>query len=486
VDRHLVVVVGAGFAGLGLAIQLRRQGIDDFVVLERGEQLGGVWRDNVYPGVACDIPAHLYSYSFEPNPDWSRFFAPQREILAYLERCADKYDVRSKIRTREGVTSAAWDEAQRRWILTTSRGRTIEARAVVCAAGIALSRPTLPKIPGIDSFEGRLFHSARWDANAELDGKSIGVIGTGASAIQIVPEIAPKASRLYVFQRTPPWVMARPDQPIPPKTRDLLRRRPIVQKVARTSLYWLLEGLGTGFVLDHRVQRLRERFARKFLAKSVPDETLRAKLTPNYLLGCKRVLFSNDWYPTLLRPNVEVVTDPIGAVDGRAIVTADGARRDLDVLVCATGFEAAEATLPFELRGRAGRTIATSGDDGLLAYLGTTVPGFPNFFFIVGPNTGLGHNSMIFMMESQYPYVLGALRVLASGDVQALDVKVERARRYNERLQSRLAKSVWNTGGCASWYRTASGVNTTLWPGYTWEFRLRTRRFDREAYDHDP
>jgi cation diffusion facilitator CzcD-associated flavoprotein CzcO len=480
--RTGVVVIGAGFAGLGLAILLRRQGRADFVVLEKSSRLGGVWRDNVYPGVACDVPAHLYSYSFEPNPDWTRFFAPRDEILAYLERCADKYEVRSHIRFGEGLVRATWREDEKLWRVETEAGSVYEAPALVCASGIGLTRPILPSIPGLDAFTGKVFHSARWDRVTPLEGKRIGVIGTGASAIQIVPEIAPKASRLHVFQRTAPWVVAKPDRAIPPSTRDLFRRRPGVQRAARTGIYWLLEALGSGFVIDPRIQQLRERFARRFLLSSVPEPELRAKLTPRYTIGCKRILFSNDWYPALRRPNVEVVTEAIREVRGGALVTADGATREVDVVVCATGFEAAEPVLPFSVEGREGHDLA----DGLPpAYLGTAMRGFPNLFFIIGPNTGLGHSSMVFMMESQYPYVLGALEALRSGAARALEVKPDLLERYNERIQARLAKSVWNTGGCTNWYRTANGLNTTLWPGFTWEFRLRTRRFDIESYRRD-
>jgi cation diffusion facilitator CzcD-associated flavoprotein CzcO len=484
-ERCFAVVVGAGFAGLGLAIKLRRAGIDDFVILEAQDRLGGTWRDNVYPGVACDIPAHLYSYSFEPNPDWTRFFAPQSEILAYLERCADKYDLRSRIRFGEGARSAVWDEDKQRWIVTTARGRTIEARALVCAAGIALSRPILPSIPGLDRFEAPVFHSARWDASAPIDGKRIALIGTGASAIQVGPAIAPQAARLYVFQRTPPWVIPRPDAEISPRARRLFRLFPILQKAIRTALYWWLEWQGIGFFIDRSVQRFRQRAVREFLETSVPDPALREKVTPRYVMGCKRVLLSSEWYPTLCRPNVEVVPERIEAAEGRELVTADGTRREVDLVVCATGFEAAEAKLPFDLVGKDGLRFDDVQKNGLEAYLGTTVPGFPSFFFVVGPNTGLGHNSLVFMMESQYPYILGALRMLASGKASSLTVKAEHSRRYNEELQARLARTVWTDGGCVNWYRTKDGANPVLWPGFTWEFRLRTWRFDARAYDYE-
>jgi cation diffusion facilitator CzcD-associated flavoprotein CzcO len=487
VRHHRIAIIGAGFAGLGMAIRLRQEGVDDFVVLERAPSLGGVWRDNRYPGVACDVPAHLYSYSFEPNPRWTRFFAPQREILAYLERCADKYDVRRHIRFGAGVQALVFDEDRQVWTITTEGGSVFEADVVVCASGLALTQPKLPPITGLDTFEGSLFHSSRWNQDEPLDGRRVAVVGTGASAIQIVPAIAPRVGRLTVFQRTAPWVVARPDHEIGPRAQGLFERHPAAQKVLRGAIYTLLETFAVGFVVDPRVNRARQALALRFLAKSVADPALRAKLTPTFTLGCKRVLFSSDYLPALQRPNVELVTERIARIEGSEIVTEDGARREVDAIVCATGFEAADAQLAFDVVGRSGRSLRDAWSrEGASAYLGCSVAGFPNFFMLIGPNTGLGHSSMIYMMESQMAYVLDALAQMRAADLATLEVRREAQERYNARLQERLAKTVWMTGGCASWYVSQSGKNTTLWPGFTWEFRLRTRRFDRDAYALEP
>ena len=487
VERRRVAIIGAGFAGLGMAIRLRQRGIDDFVVLERAASLGGVWRDNRYPGAACDVPAHLYSYSFEPNPSWTRLFAPQREILAYLERCADKYDVRRHIRFGAGVRSLVFDEDRQVWTITAEGGARLEADVVVCASGLALTQPKLPPIPGLDAFAGAAFHSSRWDHAEPLEGRRVAVVGTGASAIQIVPAIAPRVGKLTVLQRTAPWVLPRPEHEIGPRWHALFERYPASQKALRGAIYALLETFAVGFVVDPRVNRARQRLALRFLEKSVPDASLRAKLTPTFTLGCKRILFSNDYLPALQRPNAEVVTERIARVEGSQIVTDDGARREVDVIVCATGFEAADAQLAFDVVGRAGRSLSDRwAREGASAYLGCTVAGFPNFFMLVGPNTTLGHSSMVYMMESQIAYVLDALAQMREAGVATLEVRREAQERYNARLQERLAKTVWMTGGCASWYVSESGKNTTLWPGFTWEFRLRTRRFDRDAYATEP
>jgi cation diffusion facilitator CzcD-associated flavoprotein CzcO len=478
-----VVVIGAGFGGLGMAIRLKQSGIDDFVILERADELGGVWRDNRYPGVACDVPVHVYSFSFEPNPDWSRFFAPQREILAYLHHCADKYGLRPHLRLGTGVTRAEFDEGRSLWSITTTKGTVLEARVLVAAAGIALTTPVLPDIPGLTTFEGKVFHSSRWDASTALDGKRVAVIGTGASAIQIIPEVAKVAARLHVFQRTAPWVMARPDFEIPARQKKLFRRSPTAQKLVRGAIWSVMEAFAVGFVVDPRVNELRQRLATRYIAKQVPDPVLRAKVMPSYTLGCKRILFSNGYYPALQRSNVELVTEGVREVRGRTLITNDGNEREVDAIVCATGFEASEAPPPFELRGLGGRTLEEAWKDGVEAYLGAAVAGFPNFFFIVGPNTGLGHSSIIFMIESQVAYVLDAIKTMKKQGLDRVALRADVQRRYNARLQERLAKTVWSKGGCVSWYTTKAGKNTTLWPGFTFEFRARTRKWDAESYD---
>jgi cation diffusion facilitator CzcD-associated flavoprotein CzcO len=476
-----VLIVGTGFAGIGMGIRLKQAGLDDFTILEQADGVGGTWRDNRYPGAACDVPSHLYSFSFEPNPKWTRAFAPQAEILEYLEHCTTKYGLRPHLRLNAKVTRATFDERAGIWEVAAADGRTWRARALVSGIG-GLSQPAYPDIPGLASFEGKTFHSARWDHAFPLDGKTVGLIGTGASAIQIVPEIAPKVGHLDLFQRTPPWIMPKEDRDIRPLERAIFRRVPALQQLARTAIYWALEWRAVAFVVEPRLLEKAQPLALRYLASRVKDPALRQKLTPSYTLGCKRILLSNDYFQAVQRPNVDVVTDGIERVTPRGVLTKDGRERPLDALVLATGFKAADYTLPFETRGAGGRDLSDTWRNGAEAYLGTSIAGFPNLFMIVGPNTGLGHNSMVFIIESQIQYVMDCLQTMRSRKLKSVDVKPDAQARYNESLQARLAKTVWNTGGCASWYRTSEGKNTTLWPGFTVEFRLRTRRFDPAPY----
>jgi cation diffusion facilitator CzcD-associated flavoprotein CzcO len=480
---YSTLIVGAGFAGIGMGIRLKQAGDHDFVILEQAARLGGTWRDNTYPGIACDVPSHLYSYSFEPNPNWSRFFAPQEEILAYLERCADKYGVRSHIRFETQVSEAYFDENSGLWTVCTKDGQKFVARVVISASGHALTRPVFPDVPGRDAFLGKTMHSARWDHAYPLEGKTVAVIGTGASAIQIIPSIAATVGKMHVFQRTASWVVPKPDHEITAQAHEMFRRKPFLQRFMRGAIYWLLEAMAIGYVVEPRLNRLRERAALRHLTESVKEPELRSKLTPNFRLGCKRILISNDYYPTLERSNVELVTDRIAQIREHSIVTSDGQERPVDVIVYATGFETAESKPPFAILGRSGLDLRDAWRDGIEAYLGTTIAGFPNLFLLVGPNMGLGHSSIILMMESQYAYVLDALRTMRKANLKYVDVRPDVEARYNERLQKRLANTVWNTGGCASWYLTSSGKNTTTWPGFTFEFRFKTRRFDVKNYE---
>ncbi len=477
-----ILIVGSGFAGIGMGIRLKQAGIEDFTILEQADQVGGTWRDNHYPGAACDVESHLYSFSFAPNPDWSRQFAPQQEILDYLVRCVDDFGLRSHLRLGTAVTSAHFDEDTGLWDVETDSGEHIQARALVSGCG-GLSRPSYPDIPGLDSFEGTLFHSARWHHDAPLEGKTVGVIGTGASAIQIVPSIAPSVGKLELFQRTPPWILPKPDRAITADEQRRFRRLPFTQKLARYAQYWRHELFALGFVVDPRINKFGERFARRFLEKSVRDPVLREKLTPNYTLGCKRVLLTNDYYPALCRDNVDVVTDGIQEIRPEGILTRDGKLHRLDAIIAATGFQAAEAVAPFEVRGRGGKDLNAEWADGAEAFKGTTVAGFPNFFMIVGPNTGLGHSSMVYIIESQIEYIMGAMKTLRARRLRSLEVRRDVQDRYNQRLHARLSRTVWSTGGCVSWYQTSTGKNTTLWPGFTFEFRARTRRFDPTHYE---
>jgi cation diffusion facilitator CzcD-associated flavoprotein CzcO len=476
-----ILIVGTGFAGLGMGIRLKQAGYENFTILEQASGIGGTWRDNTYPGAACDIESNLYSFSFEPNPSWSRMFAPQAEILAYLERCTDKYGLRKHIRFNSAVTGAHFDESRGEWTVRTSDGAVRQTRVLISCSG-GLSRPSFPEIAGLSRFEGKVFHSARWDHSFDLSGKRVAVIGTGASAIQIVPAIAPKVGYLANFQRTPSWIMPRMDRDLTESERERFRRFPMLQQLARLGLYTRHELIALGFVVEPRLLQWASRFARKHIADSVTDPVLREKVTPKYVMGCKRVLLSNDYYPALQRQNVELVTEGIEEITARGIRTTDGAERPFDAIVLATGFEAAEAVSPFGITGRDGVDLNKKWKDGPEAFLGTTIAGFPNLFLIVGPNTGLGHNSMVYMIESQIAYVMSSLQAMEKKGLQFVDVKLTSQKRFNESLQARLARTVWSTG-CASWYRTRTGRNTTLWPGFTFEYRFRTRHFNEADYE---
>jgi cation diffusion facilitator CzcD-associated flavoprotein CzcO len=474
-----VAIVGTGFSGLGMAIRLKQAGIEDFVVLERADDVGGTWRDNTYPGAACDVPSHLYSFSFAPNPDWSRTFSRGPEIWDYLRRCAGHFDVLSKIRFRHEVQQAVWDEQRQRWRIETSAGQ-FSAQVLVAGPG-PLSEPSIPRIPGLERFEGAAFHTAQWDHDADLRGRRVAVIGTGASTIQVVPEIQPEVEKLHLFQRTAPWIMPHPDRALTKREKRLYRRFPAAQLAMRAAIYWARETFVLPF-MHRRLAKLPQTVARQHLAHQVHDPDLRRKLTPSYTIGCKRILISNDYYPALSQPNVELQTAGIREVRERSIVTTDGRETEVDAIVFGTGFRVTDMPAAEYIRGRSGESLAEAWKGTMQAYLGTSIAGFPNLFMLVGPNTGLGHNSMVFMIESQIAYVLDALRTMERGGLASVDVRQEVQDAYNEELQDGLRETVWATGGCASWYLDATGRNTTLWPGGTWRFRTRTRHFDPACY----
>ncbi|HVW30309.1 MAG TPA: NAD(P)/FAD-dependent oxidoreductase [Polyangiaceae bacterium] len=474
-----VIIIGSGFGGLGTAIKLRAAGNDSFVVLERGSDLGGTWRDNDYPGCACDVQSHLYSFSFEPNPKWSRLFAPQQEILSYLKHCADKYDVRRFIRFGECVVRAEYDDASAEWTVRTSAGSVYRGRALVCAIG-ALSNPAYPDIPGLERFEGRTFHSALWDHDYDLRGKRVAVIGTGASAIQFVPRIAQQVEHLDVYQRTPPWVFPKPDRPTSERQRRLFARFPFILWLYRVLIYWMLEARVFAFFRP-RLMKYAEEMAKRYIASQIPDPELRRKVTPDYTMGCKRILMADDYYPALARPNVNVVTESIREVRRCGVVTADGTEREVDAIIFGTGFTVQNLVPAGMIIGSKGRDIVDTWKNGIEAYKGTTVAGFPNLFILAGPNTGLGHTSMVFMIESQIAYFMDALRRMQVSGWASVDVRPEVQAAYNEKLQRKHTNGVWSSG-CRSWYLDARGRNTTLWPGFTFVFRRQTASFDAHAY----
>ena len=480
VRRVRVAILGAGFSGLGIAIRLKQRGQNDFVVIERAADVGGTWRDNTYPGCACDIPSHLYSFSFALNPHWSRMYSPQGEIWDYLRRCAERYGVLPHIRWNNELLDASWNEEGQCWHITTTQGR-FTANIFILGNG-PLSEPSLPSIPGIESFEGVTFHSSRWKHDYDLTGKRVAVIGTGASAIQFIPHIQPYVSHLFLFQRTPPWILPRLDHPIPSWQRTMFRILPITQRLARARIYWRQELIALGFIQRPALLENGMKIARRHLFRQVSDPALRAKLTPQYMLGCKRILLSDDFYPAITQSNVEVITDRIREVRANSIVTEDGLEREIDTLICGTGFHVTDAHLPHCVHGRGGQSLAENWQEGSRAYLGTTVSRFPNLFLLIGPNTGLGHNSMVYMIESQITYILDCLRKMERRHLRAVEVRPEIQEAFNTEMQQRMQSTVWTTG-CSSWYLDASGHNTTLWPGFTFEFRRRTRHFDLQRYD---
>jgi len=477
-ERHFAVIVGSGFAGLAAAIKLREAGLD-FVILEKGDAIGGTWRDNDYPGCRCDVPSHLYSYSFAPNPDWSSAFAPQAEIRAYIEGCADRWLIRPSVRFGAAVTRAELDEATGTWEVACADGRRFVADVVFAATG-GLSRPLIPKLPGLERFTGPSWHSAAWRHDVPLAGKRVAAIGTGASAIQFVPQIAPEVDRLTLFQRTAPWVLPRPAHAFSERERRLFHVPP-VRWLYRQSLYWRLEARAIPFTLEPRILRYAQRLAIRHLHHQIRDPELRRKVTPTFTMGCKRVLMSNDYYPALARPNVDVVTAGIREITERGVVDDAGRAHEVDAIVFGTGFDVHDYIGPMDVIGRGGADLRARWATRAEAYLGTMVPDFPNLFVMTGPNTGLGHNSMIVMMEAQLRLIMSCLHAMRADDLALVEPRADVTRRYNDELQARTARTVWSSG-CKSWYLNAEGINTVLWPGTTAEFALRTRRFHPAAY----
>jgi cation diffusion facilitator CzcD-associated flavoprotein CzcO len=475
------IIVGSGFSGLCIAIKMQQAGMS-YVLLEQAESIGGTWRDNTYPGAACDVPSNLYCFSFAPNPKWSRTYPQQAEIQTYMNDCADTFGIRQNILVNKTVTQALFDAERKIWRVEVNNGtEAFEAHSLVMGVG-GLSRPQMPSIEGIGSFTGELFHTARWQHDINLEGKRVGIIGTGASAIQIVPEIADKVQQLKIFQRTPPWVIFKPDFSISHWHRWLREKLPILQKINRAYTYVWHESWAVAFTRAPILLRTVQQLAKFFMRLHIRDKTLREKLKPDYVIGCKRVLLSNNYFPALKKPNVSLISDTIECITPNGIRTSDGHEHKLDIIIASTGFLAAEAGSPFPVYGLDNKELNEQWRQGSSAYLGTTVTGFPNFFIMTGPNTALGHNSMIYMIESQANYVMSALKIITQSADTAFDIPQKTQADYNHTLQKQLAKTVWNTGGCSSWYLASNGLNTTLWPDFTFVYRHKTRRFDVEHY----
>jgi cation diffusion facilitator CzcD-associated flavoprotein CzcO len=476
-----VAIIGAGLSGIGAGIRLRQAGVTSFVILERATAVGGTWRDNTYPGCACDVPSHLYSFSFAPNPDWSYSFSRQPEIWRYIEDVTDRYGMRGHLALGTEVIRADWEAGPARWRLQTSRGE-LTADVLVPASG-PLSEPSLPDVPGLADFAGEVFHSARWNHDYDIEGKRVAVVGTGASAIQIVPSIQPEVKRLVLFQRTPAWVVPRRDRRITAFEKRMYRQVPVTQRLARLGIYISRESLVGGFTKHPAVLRAAQRMALRHLSTSVSDPELRARLTPDYVMGCKRILISNDFYPALQRPNVQVVASGLAKVDGNTLTAKDGTSCEVDAIILATGFHAVDAPIADRVYGADGISLARAWNGDMRALRGTTIAGFPNLCMIVGPNTGLGHNSMIYMIESQLNYIVDYLATLDRAGAAALDTKPGAQQSWCDDIERRMASTVWATGGCVSWYLNAAGRNPTLWPRSTIRFRRATRHVDPAEYE---
>lgn len=478
------LIIGAGFGGIGLAITLRRHGIENIRILEKSNGAGGCWRQNHYPGAACDVPSQLYSFSFEPNPDWSRRYAPQSEIQAYIEHCADKYGITPLCRYNCEVRRAAFDAARGLWQVETVQGETWLARTLVAGTG-QLSQPAYPSLPGRERFEGLQFHSAEWPAQPALQGRRIGVIGSGASAIQFVPELAREAGALYLFQRSAPYLLDKDDRPYSEREKRLFRRFPTLQRLARRVQYWQHEARFLAFGGNPWVMRVFTRKCLNKLAREVHDPRVRAKLVPDYPMGCKRILIANNFYPVFNQSNVHLETGALEAITASGVRLKDGREIPLDVIVYGTGFQSTAFLTPIEVLGVQGKSLNEAWREGAEAFLGISVAGFPNLFVLYGPNTNLGHNSILAMLEAQFSYVAQCVTHIRESGVRVFDLRESVQSAFNQRLQERLRQTVWG-GACHNWYKTASGKITNNWYGFVTSYRRLTRRPDYNNYQEIP
>lgn len=473
-----IVIIGAGVSGIGAAVRLLQQGFSDFVILEKYDDLGGTWRDNTYPGCACDVPSALYSYSFAQKPDWSRAFAGQPEILKYVHATAEQQGVKPFIRYGVNVEESRWQEQQQQWRLQTSIGE-VSANKLISAVGY-LHEPIMPALPGLDSFNGEVFHSSRWNHDCDLTGKRVAVIGTGASAIQFIPEIQPRVKQLSVFQRTPQWILPKPDHRIPAIERAFFRL-PLTLNSWRKILYGALEVFGIGFRRPGLL-KIVQKLAHHHVKRRIKDPLLRQKLTPDYTLGCKRVLLSNNYYPALAQENVEVLATGVQEIQGNTLIGADGSRAEADVIILGTGFHVSDVPIAEKVYGRDGKTLDQTWQGSPQAYRGTTIHNYPNFFLILGPNLAIGNNSAFIVIESQLNYIVGALTAMRRNQLQTLEVKQPVQQQYNEVVQQALQTTVWNTGGCSSYYLDKNGKNSIGFPWSSNRMQRLLKQFDLASY----
>lgn len=474
-----MLIVGSGFSGLTMAIEARKQGIRDIAILEKADDIGGTWRENTYPGVACDIPSHLYSMATHPNPDWSRAYAGGAEIQSYLQQIARDEGLYDLCHFGQELKSARWDGA--RWQIETLRGDRWSARFLISAIG-ALHVPSIPDIPGADRFPGPCFHSASWDHDVDLTGRRIAVVGTGASAVQFVPEIAKHAGHVTIFQRSAPYVLPRPDGPIAPWLRRLYRRLPVLARMRRKLIFAVFEYRHRVFRGEKRMVNFAMKMWRRALTSAIPDPDQQAMLTPDYRIGCKRILSSNDWYPTLAKDTVQVVPHGVASIENGTIRAVDGSETQADILIWGTGFHVTDVVDRLEITGEDGLTLATAWADGMQANLGTAIAGFPNFFILLGPHTGLGHNSVVLMIEAQVAHIGRVVGLMKAGGLETVSADRIKQDAFTREMQDRHTGSVWQVGGCTSWYQDANGRNTTLWPGTVAEFQNRMAQSGLEQY----
>lgn len=475
-DHVHIAIVGSGFSGLSMAHRLVKSGRTDFAIFEKANDVGGTWRDNTYPGIACDVPSNLYSFSFALNPNWSKSYSPGGEINDYIRATAKKFGLLKYVRFNNAVEHAEWDDAAQLWRLSTEGG-DVTADFVIGAMG-PLSEPQIPELPGIEKFKGRTFHSQQWDHGYDLNGKRVAVVGTGASAIQFVPQIQEQVAELHLYQRTAPWVMPRSERKLTKFEHRLYRYLPFTQRIVRAAVYSMLELRVIGFVKQQRIMRLIQPIAKAQIHRQIKDPELRKKVTPDYTIGCKRVLMANNYYPALEKPNVEVITEGVTEVRENSIVAADGSEREIDAIIWGTGFYVTSNPGWDEIVGRDGRSLTeTWAPTGMESLLGTLIPNFPNLFMIVGPNTGLGHSSMVYMIESNVDYIEKALDYAEGVGAGSIEVRREAVDDFEQTIQKQMKGTVWTSGGCASWYLDDKGRNTTLWPGFTFEFRKACRDF---------
>ncbi|MDI9894370.1 NAD(P)/FAD-dependent oxidoreductase [Rhodococcus sp. IEGM 1381] len=462
------VIVGAGFAGIGTAIRLRNSGIENFAILERGSAVGGTWRDNTYPGAACDIPSRLYSYSFAPNPNWSHTYSGSGEILDYIHTMVGEFDIESRIRFGHNVVDITWNEAAGHWHLSIDGCADVRARTVVMASG-PLANASLPNIRGIDTYEGHKIHSARWDHDYDFEGKKVAVVGTGASAVQIVPELVKIADTVKVFQRTPGWTLPRINRKVQAGTKRRYARYPQTQTLARSLWFWGHESVALGVVWKTPLTRIVELVGRAHLRQQVRDPWLRRQLTPRFRAGCKRLLMTSDYYPALQKPNCTLVTWPIATFSPKGIRTVEGVEHQFDAIVFATGFDVSNTGTPIPITGRDSRVLADEWSAGAKAYKSIAVSGYPNMYFTFGPNSGPGHSSALVYMEAQIDYIVEAISLVLDGDLHSADVRQDVQDAYNADMQRKLTKTTWNSG-CSSWYLTEDGFNATMFPGFATQY----------------